>query len=209
MSSEGGAPKGRSALTRAPALRFALFAALAATLLWFAPGARAQQFDAGAAVLQPGPFVLTRGDGSRLDGGELEGAAYGVMFGFAHCPDICPTALAELTAALNAAPDLPKDFRVYFVGVDAERDDPKALGAFLSAFDPRIVGLSGSAEEIDEATRAFGAVARKAKFETGGYTMEHTAALYLVDADGVVSDRVSFREPAAVMARRIAAVTGR
>lgn len=191
---------------RSPVMRFVLFAALAAALFWLAPAARAGQ---GAAVLQPGPFTLTKADGSKLDGIELDGAPYGLMFGFTHCPDICPTALAELTAALKGMPNLRKDFRVYFVGVDAERDSPKELGAFLSAFDPRVVGLAGSTEEIGEATRAFGAVARKAEFETGGYTMEHTAALYLVDADGVIADRVSFKEPSEVMAKRIAAVAGR
>ncbi|WP_020177833.1 SCO family protein [Methylopila sp. M107] len=181
-----------------PAVRAALFALLAAIVCLFA-------FEADADPMVPGPFTLKQTDGATVDGAELDGKPYGVMFGFTHCPDICPTALAELSTALAAAPDLRKDFRVYFVSVDPERDTPQALGAYVGAFDPRVVGLTGAPEDIATATQAFGAVARKVPTKSGGYTMDHTAALYLVDANGIIVDRVSFKEPADVMAKRIAA----
>lgn len=187
---------------RVPAvIRVALFMAAAAGLI-----AALAVAEADADPMTPGPFALKAVDGSTVDGAELDGRPYGVMFGFTHCPDVCPTALAELTTAFASAPKLPKDFRVYFVAIDPERDTPKALGAYLSAFDPRIVGLTGSRDEIVTATQAFGAVVRKATFKSGDYTMEHTAALYLVDDNGMIADRVSFKEPSEEMARRITAV---
>ena len=161
---------------------------------------------ADADPMIPGPFTLKQTDGATVDGAALDGRPYGVMFGFTHCPDVCPTALAELATALAATPDLPKDFRVYFVAVDPERDTPAELAAYVGAFDPRVVGLTGTVEELAAATQAFGAVARKVEFKGGGFTMEHTAALYLVDSNGLIADRVSFNAPSDEMARRIAAV---
>lgn len=196
-------------MTRLPVMRFVLFATLAAVLVALAPQARANPGVQGGAALQPGPFTLNRVDGSTLDGIELDGAPYGVMFGFTHCPDVCPTALAELTSALKASPNLPQGFKVYFIATDVARDTPKELGAYLGAFDPRIVGLTGTAEQMAEATLAFGAVARRKDFSNGDYTIEHTAALFLVDENGLIADRVSFKETSDEMAKRIAAVAGR
>ena len=163
----------------------------------------------GAAVLTPGPFALRRLDGGVLDGTELDGQSYGLFFGFTHCPDVCPTTLADVTLALQALGAAARDFRVYFVAVDPERDSPEALATLLSSFDPRIVGLRGSADDIAAATRAFGAVARKRAYPNGDYAMEHTAALFLVDSNGVIVDRVGFAERPQAIARRIAAAAGR
>lgn len=187
-------------------IRLALFATAASAIVAFA--AEADPRAGGAAVLQPGPFTLERVDGGKLDGIDLDGAPYGLMFGFTSCPDICPTALAELTTALQSAPKLPQDFKVYFIATDVERDSPRQVKALLGAFDPRIVGLTGTQAEIDGATRAFGAVARRVDFPGGAHTVEHTAALFLIDANGVIADRVSFKAPAAEMAKRIEAVAG-
>lgn len=187
-------------------LRLALFATAASAIVAFA--AEADPRAGGGAVLQPGPFTLERVDGTKLDGIDLDGAPYGLMFGFTSCPDICPTALSELTTALQSAPKLPKDFRVYFIATDAERDSPQQVKAFVAQFDPRIVGLTGTQDEINGATQAFGAVARRLDFPGGGHTVEHTAALFLIDSNGVIADRVSFKAPSAEMAKRIAAVAG-
>ncbi|GLK78526.1 SCO family protein [Methylopila turkensis] len=162
-----------------------------------------------ALVMTPGPFTLTAVDGRTVDGLDLDGAAYGVFFGFTHCPDICPSTLADVTLALRGLGEKAAGFRVYFVALDAERDTPQAVGVFLSSFDPRIVGLTGTPRQLAEAAAAFGAVARKRTFADGGYTIEHTAALFLVDANGVVADRAPFSDPPERLAKRIAAVAAR
>lgn len=191
-------------------LRFLAYAAVAAgALVALAAEADAGPAGEGASVVTPGPFALHRADGTALDSVELDGTSYGLMFGFTHCPDVCPTALAELTAALAAAKDVRPDYHVYFVAVDDARDTPEAVKAYLSAFDPRIVGLTGGKTEIAEAARAFGATALRRDFPDGGYAMEHTAALFLVDADGMIADRVAFTETPEAMAKRIAAAASR
>lgn len=187
-------------------LRLMFYAALAAGAL-FALVVEAEAAPAveGAAVTTPGPFELTRVDGATLDSIELDGAPYALMFGFTHCPDVCPTALAEVTAALEMAPGVGRDYRVYFVAVDEARDTPEAVKAYLSSFDTRIVGLTGDRPRIAEAAQAFGATARRKTFPDGGYAMEHTAALFLVDSNGLIADRVAFSETAEAMGKRIAA----
>ncbi|MFD1704166.1 SCO family protein [Methylopila henanensis] len=162
-----------------------------------------------ALVMTPGPFTLTAVDGRTVDGLDLDGAAYGVFFGFTHCPDVCPSTLADVTLALRGLGEKAAGFRVYFVALDAERDTPQAVAAFLSSFDPRIVGLTGTPRQLAEAAAAFGAVARRRTFADGGYTIEHTAALFLVDANGVVADRAPFSDPPERLAERIAAVAAR
>ncbi|MFC3695045.1 SCO family protein [Chenggangzhangella methanolivorans] len=187
------------------ALRFALYAAVAtaalALLVLQAEGAPA----GGAAMTTPGAFELARTDGTTLDSIELDGAPYALMFGFTHCPDVCPTALAEVTTALETATRLGAGYRVYFVAVDEARDTPDAVKAYLEPFDRRIVGLTGDRGAIAQATRAFGAAATRRDFPGGGYTMEHTAALFLVDSNGVIADRVAFSETSETMAKRMEA----
>jgi protein SCO1/2 len=191
--------------TRA-ALRLVVFAAAAAVamvaLVMEADGAPAVE---GASVTTPGPFELSRADGSKLESLELDGSPYALLFGFTHCPDVCPTALSEITTALSEAPRLGPGYRVYFVAVDEARDTREAVKAYLSAFDSRIVGLTGDHAAIAEATRAFGATALRRDYPDGGYAMEHTAALFLVDSNGVIADRVAFSETSETMARRMEA----
>ncbi|PZQ19098.1 MAG: SCO family protein [Ancylobacter novellus] len=196
------------------ALRVALYAALAAgTLLALSLAAEAgperEPAPAVASVVTPGPFALRRADGTTLDSVDLDGVPYGLMFGFTHCPDICPTALGELTAALARASGLPAGYRIYFVAVDDARDTPEAVRAYLAAFDGRIVGLTGGREEIAEAAQAFGAVARRRDHPDGGYAMEHTSGLFLVDQNGVIADRVAFTDAPERIAQRITAAAGR
>lgn len=191
-------------------LRLMAYAAAAALMLMaLAIEADAASPGDGASLTTPGPFALRTTDGGTLESLDLDGSPYGLMFGFTHCPDVCPTALAEITAALGAAKGLGPDYHVYFVAVDEERDTPDAVKAYLAAFDPRIVGLTGDAKELAEAARAFGATARRRDYPDGGYAMEHTAALFLVDENGVIADRVAFTESPDAIAKRIVASTAR
>lgn len=192
------------------ALRLMAYAAVAAgALAVLVAEADAAPAVEGASVVTPGPFALRRVGGETLDSIELDGSPYGLMFGFTHCPDVCPTALAEVTAALAAAKSVPAGYHVYFVAVDEARDTPDAVKAYLQAFDPRIVGLTGRASEIAEAARAFGATALRRDFPDGGYSMEHTAALFLVDSNGLIADRVAFTETPEAIAKRITASSAR
>ncbi|KQT49165.1 electron transporter SenC [Methylobacterium sp. Leaf456] len=154
--------------------------------------------------LLAGHFRLVAPDGTMVDSDALAGKPYGLFFGFTHCPDICPTTLAALSAALAQMPrtELP----LYFVTVDPERDTPDVLAQYMTHFDPRIVALSGTREAIDEALASFGAVAQRTDLPGGGHVYGHTAAVLLIDGNGLIVDRLAAEEAPDRLAERLAAL---
>ncbi len=149
------------------------------------------------------PFSLTATTGETIESAALDGRPYALFFGFTHCPDVCPTTFSELGLALQAVGDAARDLRVLFVSVDPDRDDPATMKSYLSAFDPRIVGLSGDADQIAALKDALHVTARRVPLDGGDYTMEHTATVFLVDANGLVTDRIAYTDGVDVMAKKI------
>jgi protein SCO1 len=141
--------------------------------------------DTGSGVATVGgPFRLAAQDGSIIDSEKLKGKPFALFFGFTNCPDICPTSMLEITNDLNALAEKARDFRVYFVTVDPERDTAKLLQDYTGSFDPRIIGLvPKDATELAEIARAYRAIYRKVETPSG-YTMDHTASIYLMDGKG-------------------------
>ena len=114
----------------------------------------------------------------------FKGRPFLVFFGFTHCPDICPTALFEMSEVLKRlGPDADKTAAL-FISVDPERDTPEKLKDYVSSFHPRVFGLTGTPAEIEAVTRAYRAYAKKVPLDGGGYTMDHSAIVYLMDKDG-------------------------
>lgn len=141
-----------------------------------------------------GPFRLAAHDGRVVSAESLKGQPFALFFGFTHCPDVCPTSMLEITNDLNALGPLARDFRVYFVTVDPARDTAELLKDYLGSFDPRIVGLVPSGEaELAGIARAFRAIYRKVETPSG-YTMDHTASIYLMDAKGAFFGTLDSRE---------------
>lgn len=178
----------------------------------FALGAAALVF--GLTLLRPGggatatqsssvggPFALVDQNGATVTEKDVKGRPYLVFFGFTHCPDVCPTALSEITQALDAlGPDAEKT-RALFVTVDPVRDTPAALKSYLESFSPRITGLTGDQAQVDAAVKAFRAYAKKVPQPDGDYTMDHTALVYLMDRNGAFVAPLNMkREPADVAA---------
>ena len=131
-----------------------------------------------------GPFTLTDHDGNRVTRDDFLGEPHLLFFGFTHCPDVCPTKLFEISEVLRAASDKGRDMRALFITVDPERDTPDAMRLYVQSFDDRIIGLTGSTEEIDEVVRTFRAYKRRVPLDGGDYTMDHTALVYIMDAQG-------------------------
>ncbi len=130
-----------------------------------------------------GPFALTDQDGRRVTDQDYKGKPFLVFFGFTHCPDICPTTLFEVSEVMRTlGPDAAKT-QALFITVDPERDTPSVMGDYLSSFDPRLRGLTGTQAEIDATAKVYRAYFRKVPIE-GGYTMDHMATVYLMDKDG-------------------------
>ena len=131
-----------------------------------------------------GPFRLVDQNDQTITDQDLKGQPFLVFFGFTHCPDVCPTTLFEVSEVLRVlGPDL-KRVRALFVTVDPERDTPAKLKDYLSSFDPRLVGVTGDAAGIAAVEKAYRVYAKKVPLDAGGYTMDHTAIVYLMDKNG-------------------------
>jgi protein SCO1/2 len=131
-----------------------------------------------------GPFSLVDQDGRTVTDQDMKGRPFLVFFGFTHCPDICPTTLFEVSEIFRAlGPDADK-VRALFISVDPERDTPKALKEYLSSFDPHLSGLTGDPDAIAAVAKSYRVYYKKVPLNDGGYTMDHTAIVYLMSKDG-------------------------
>jgi len=145
--------------------------------------------DATSATVLDAPrplpqFSLVDEHGGPVTRDDLTGRWTFLFFGFTHCPDVCPMTLQVLTRTLRSFDDLPPEQRptARFVSVDPERDTPEQLARYLAAFDADIHGMTGTPEAIQALTRSIGVAYERVEEPGGqGYTMDHTAALFLLD----------------------------
>ncbi len=126
------------------------------------------------------PFRLMGSEGKSVSDADLKGDVVVMFFGFTHCPDVCPTALFEVSELFRKLGDGAK-VRGVFVSVDPERDTPEILKDYLSSFDKRIIGLSGDQAALDPMLKAYRVYARKNPAANGEYSMDHSAIVYLLD----------------------------
>jgi|SRR5690349_16770608 protein SCO1/2 len=129
-------------------------------------------------VLPDFNLVDTHGAATTLAG--LRGHPTLVFFGFTHCPDVCPTTLAQLASVQKQAA-IPT-LKVALISVDPERDTPEQLGTYIGSFGADFIGLTGSAPEILKATKGFGVAAARVDLPGGSYTMDHSAAVFVLDS---------------------------
>jgi len=174
--------------------------AIVAILVWVAVAAVWPTPKDGA--LSPvsgigGPFSLIDHREKHVTERDYLGRPTVVFFGFTYCPDVCPTTLLDLTNRLGELGALASRLNVLFITVDPERDTPEQLALYLSSFDPRITGLSGSEADVAEAMKAYRAIARKVPLKEGGYTMDHTATIYMMNETGQFVGLISYQEPEA------------
>jgi protein SCO1/2 len=131
-----------------------------------------------------GPFRLVDQSGRAVTDQDLKGRPFLVFFGFTHCPDVCPTTLFEVSEVLRQLGPDADGVRALFVTVDPERDTPEKLKDYLSNFDPHLIGLTGTPDAVDRMLKAYRVYYKKVPTEGGGYTMDHTALVYLMDKQG-------------------------
>jgi protein SCO1/2 len=131
-----------------------------------------------------GPFRLVDQNAKPITEQDFKGEPFLVFFGFTHCPDVCPTTLFEVSEIFRALGPDAKNLRAMFVTVDPERDTPAVMKDYLASFDPRIVGATGDIDAITAAEKSFRVYAKKVPTDGGGYTMDHTAIVYLMSKDG-------------------------
>lgn len=127
-------------------------------------------------------FTLTDQNGAAFGNARLAGKPSLVFFGFTHCPDVCPTTLALMTQ-LSREPSL-QDLQTVFVSVDPERDDTRAMGLYVAAFGGNTVALRGEEPELEPLLRGLGVAHARLPLPGGGYTVDHSAALYYLNDRG-------------------------
>lgn len=140
----------------------------------------------GGKPLVGGPFTLTDATGRRVTEKDYAGKAMLVYFGYTNCPDICPAGLQTISAALDKLGEKADRLTPLFISVDPERDTPAVLGEYVKSFHPKIVGLTGSVEEADQAAKAYKVYHKKVELEgsAAGYAIDHSGIIYLMDANG-------------------------
>lgn len=152
-------------------------------------------------------WELTGHNGKTVSPDTFKGKVTLVFFGFTQCPDICPTALSQVHSALKLLGDQAKDVQVLMVTVDPERDTPAIMREYLKAFNEGLptefLGLVGTAQQLQQAAKAFRAYYAKVQSPSGGYTMDHSASFYLLDKTGKTRVLLSSQTTPEVMAHDI------
>lgn len=163
-----------------------------------------------AAARIGGPFELTAHTGETFSSEQLKGKPHLIFFGFTHCPDICPTTLLEMSNHLKALGEDADKLEALYITVDPARDTVEHLKLYLSAFDPRITGLTGSEDKIQAVMKAYRAFARKVPSENDpeDYTMDHSATVYLFDEAGKLAGTLDWQEDPKIQLKKLKRLVG-
>jgi cytochrome oxidase Cu insertion factor (SCO1/SenC/PrrC family) len=153
-----------------------------------------------------GPFTLTDHTGKRVTDADFRGRYMLVFFGFTFCPDVCPSGLQVIAAALDKLGPKAESIVPLFVSVDPERDTPAQLASYVKSFHPRLIGLTGTPAEIEAAVKAYRVYAKKVTDpkSTAGYTFDHSTFIYVMGPDGAYRTHFTHTTSVDAMAERLA-----
>lgn len=171
---------------------------------WFGGDAHAL-LSSNPSLASGGDFTLQSPNGE-LSLGDFRGKVVVLYFGYTACPDICPTSMATLKQGLKQLTDAElAQVQGIFISVDPERDTPEHVQQYAQYFHPNIVGVTGKPEVLAEIAQRYNVTYRKVAMEGSsmGYTVDHSALLYLVDKDGRVRKQVQHVVPADELAADI------
>jgi cytochrome oxidase Cu insertion factor (SCO1/SenC/PrrC family) len=132
-----------------------------------------------------GPFSLTDQTGRRRNDTEFRGKLLIIYFGYTYCPDVCPTDLQQIGLAVEHLGDVGSAVQPLFITIDPARDTPEVLAQYVPSFHPRLLGLTGTSDEIAAVAQEFKVVYTKYQPSDGGpYLIDHTGFVYIVDRSG-------------------------
>ena len=191
-------------MTRAQILIMFVCAAIAATGLvvvgWLQPDP--PQVRTSGTALVGGPIKLTGHDGKVVSDHQFRGKYMLVFFGYTYCPDICPAGLQVMTAALEKLGPKADNIQPLFITIDPERDTVEVMASYVENFHPRLIGLTGTPEEIAAVAKAYRVYYKKAG-DDGDYLMDHSSILYLMDGDGKFAQHFTYSTDASGLAKDI------
>ena len=183
--------------------------AVAAYFAWAIPSITKEREAGANSVLQSlgkpmdERFRLVDHLGRQVGADTFTGKVRLVFFGFTHCPDVCPTGLSLMSQLLEELGPEAKDVQALFISVDPERDTVDVLKQYMSVFSGNMLGLTGTPDQIASVTSAFSAYFKKVPQPSGGYTVDHTALVYVLDRKGSFRATVDIHERQEVALQKI------
>ncbi len=153
-----------------------------------------------------GPFSLTDHTGRRVTEKDFKGGLSLVYFGFTYCPDVCPTELQVMADAMDKLGDKASKVTQLFISVDPERDTVEQMASYVPNFHDRLIGLTGTVDEVKKAAKAYKVYYRKVDDKTSdaGYTIDHSSIVFLMNPDGEYLAHFSHGTSPDAMATKIA-----
>lgn len=155
-----------------------------------------------------GDFVLTDQTGQRFSLTQLRGKLVLLFFGYTYCPDICPTELSGVVSVLDALGDEADGVQGLFISLDPARDSPQVLRDYTRFFNEALIGLTGTQAEVDLVARQYQVRYRRHALASGGYTLDHSANLYVIDRQGALAAVVPYGLPPAHLLRLVRGLLG-
>lgn len=179
-------PKSTKPTDRSPRVVYALIGVLLAVLLLGTGGFLWMGGGHGNVASVGGPFTLENGDGKPVTDRDFRGRYMLVYFGYTFCPDVCPTTLNAVADAMDKLGAKADRVQPLFITVDPKRDTPPVVKQYAAAFGTRVMGLTGTQEQIAQAAKAYRVYYAEHRTGTGpnDYSMDHSSILYLMGPDG-------------------------
>ena len=175
-------------------------AALSIIILGFGPGVPTSS-AAEAKITLDGPFSLIDADGKAVRSTDFPGKWLLIYFGYTHCVDQCPTALSAMTEAMDEIGPAADHIQPIFITVDPEHDNGPDLRNFTTAFDKRLIGLTGTTEQIAEIASSLGVKYQRVLLANDDYVVDHSSTLSLIDPAGRSAVTFNLSEPYMIAAK--------
>lgn len=196
-------------MSSAQKIRTGAWVAIAALLLLLAALFSYQLFVKGtdnqfmSGTKMGDPFNLIDHNGKPITDAELNGNPSAVFFGFAHCPEVCPTTLYELATWLDELGEDATNIRSFFITIDPERDTPIVMKSYVENFTDRITGITGEPSDVLKLAKSWHIYWKKIPLDDGDYTMDHSASILLIDSDGQFKGTIAFGESSDVAVEKL------
>ena len=156
-------------------------------------------------ALVGGPFTLVDQTGKSITDKDFRGKYMLIFFGYTYCPDVCPTELQVMMAAIDTLGPRAAEVQPIFITIDPDRDTSEVMQSYVENFGPSLVGLTGTAEQIAQVAKAYRVYyAKSGNTKTQDYLMDHSSIIYLMGPDGHFVKHFTYTTDAAALAEGIA-----
>lgn len=149
------------------------------------------------------PFSLIDHRGMVITEKDFLGHPSALFFGFTHCPEVCPTTMSKLSILLDELGTKGDQIKVYFVTLDPDRDTPEVLMNYLSAFNERFIAITGNINDVETLARSWKVYWKRTKTSDGGYTLDHTASVLLLNSQSNFVGTIGWKEEATVALEKL------